>query len=214
MTGGDDSALHTRPSLLLRIRDAGDMEAWRLFVEIYAPVVHRYGIRRGLQDADAADLMQEVMGDVARGIRAFQYQPSVGRFRDWLLTVTRHRLIRLANRAAHLPASGARAEELEAVTDCRSDPDWQETFHSRVLSVALERIKSSFEPVTWRAFESVWLKERPASETAKELSLRIHSVYVAKWRVLKRLETEVRELAEEFCWLDLAGAAQSSPEPH
>ena len=62
----DESALRTRPSLLIRIRDGGDAESWRTFVTIYAPVVYRYACRRGLQDADAADVSQEVMGKVAR----------------------------------------------------------------------------------------------------------------------------------------------------
>ena len=41
----------TRLSLLLRIRDAANAEAWTRFVQIYAPMIHRFGIRRGLQDA-------------------------------------------------------------------------------------------------------------------------------------------------------------------
>ncbi|HKB35845.1 MAG TPA: sigma factor, partial [Gemmataceae bacterium] len=55
------SSPHTRPSLLVRIRDAADREAWRQFVELYAPLVYRFARRRGLQDADAADLAQDVL---------------------------------------------------------------------------------------------------------------------------------------------------------
>ena len=55
----------TAPSLLVRLRDADDGAAWNQFIEIYSPVVYRYARRRGLQDADAADLMQDVLGSVA-----------------------------------------------------------------------------------------------------------------------------------------------------
>ena len=86
---GDESALHTRPSLLVRIRDGADAEAWRKFMTIYVPIVYRFACRHGLQDADAADLSQEVMGKVARAIRTFEYHPERGRFRDWLFTIVR-----------------------------------------------------------------------------------------------------------------------------
>ncbi len=56
--------METKPSLLVRLRDPLDAEAWRTFVGLYAPLVYRYGRRRALQDADAADLTQEVMGEV------------------------------------------------------------------------------------------------------------------------------------------------------
>jgi len=46
----------TRASLLLRLRDAQDGEAWREFVDLYAPLVYGYARKQGLQDADAADL--------------------------------------------------------------------------------------------------------------------------------------------------------------
>ena len=61
----------TQPSLLLRFRDASDAESWRTFVSVYAPLIYRSCRRRGLQDADAADVGQEVLTQVARSIRDF-----------------------------------------------------------------------------------------------------------------------------------------------
>jgi RNA polymerase sigma-70 factor (ECF subfamily) len=78
----------TRPSLLLRIRDPGDTESWNTFVEVYGPLIHRYGRSRGLQWADAENVTQEVFTKVAQAIRTFDYRPEQGRFRDWLGTVT------------------------------------------------------------------------------------------------------------------------------
>ena len=84
----------TQPSLLLRIRDASDEESWQTFVSIYAPLIYRSCRRRGLQDADAADVGQDVLAQVARSIRDFEYQPGRGRFRDWLGTIVRHKVCR------------------------------------------------------------------------------------------------------------------------
>jgi len=88
------SSLPTQSSLLVRIRDARDVESWKTFVAIYAPLIYRDCRRKVLQDADAADLCQEVLAQVARSMPTFEYQPGRGRFRDWLGTVTRHRIAR------------------------------------------------------------------------------------------------------------------------
>jgi len=198
----DQSGLQTRPSLLIRIRDVGDADAWRTFAAIYAPLVYQYARRRGLQDADAADLTQDVLGEVARGIRLFEYRPERGRFRDWLLTITRRQFLRFCERRVRNQGMVLDEHELAKIEDGRTDVEWNDAFNARVLREALRRIQSSFEPMTWRAFECVWLENRSAAETAVALSLRIDLVYIAKSRVLKKLSAEVREIAEDFSWLD------------
>src|ERR1700739_4499560 len=87
----DDSAT-TRPSLLVRIRDAADHQAWSQFVEIYGPLVYGFARRLGLQDADAADITQEVLRAVAGAARKLVYDPRRGSFRGWLRTVVRNKV--------------------------------------------------------------------------------------------------------------------------
>lgn len=58
--------LETRASLLFRIRDPKDAQAWTQFVQLYAPLLHSYGMKNGLQDADAADLAQDTKGESER----------------------------------------------------------------------------------------------------------------------------------------------------
>jgi RNA polymerase sigma factor (sigma-70 family) len=207
----DRSAMHTRPSLLVRVRDTGDAGAWTAFVDIYAPLVYGFGRRRGLQDADAADLTQEVMGEVVRSIRAFEYQPARGRFRDWLLLIARRRLFRFFDRRARRGEEHGQADALDQAEDQSPDVDWNDAFSARVLEVALHRIQPDFEPATWRAFERVWLENRPAPETAAELSMKIQLVYKAKSRVLKRLTEEVEEINEDFTWLDAIETSSTGP---
>ena len=84
----------TKPSLLLRIRDATDSASWNEFAEIYGPIIRSYCRRRGLQPTDADDVVQEILTRVARSIGTFEYEPGRGRFRDWLGTVTRNRITR------------------------------------------------------------------------------------------------------------------------
>jgi RNA polymerase sigma factor (sigma-70 family) len=201
------STMETKPSLLVRLRDPLDAAAWQTFVALYAPLVYLFLRRRSLQDADAADLTQEVMGEVSRAIRSFEYHPERGRFRDWLLIITRRRLIRFHEQRARKLEQVSGSELPEPAGDDAPDQDWNDAFHARVLRVALHRIRPHFEESSWQAFERVWLEHRPAAETADELSLSIEAVYMAKSRILRRLEVEVQDIAEDFSWLDALDAS-------
>src|SRR3979411_221176 len=82
----------TRASLLVRLRDGGDVGAWQEFVRLYAPIIYGFARKRGLQDADAADLMQDVMRSVSTAIGRLDYDRTQGTFRGWLFTITRNRV--------------------------------------------------------------------------------------------------------------------------
>src|SRR5262249_5744149 len=90
----------TQPSLLVRLRDAQDKDAWRQFVEVYAPAVYGYARKRGLQDADAADVMQEVLRSVMQTIGRLEYENLRVSFRAWLFTLAHHRLCDFLTRRA------------------------------------------------------------------------------------------------------------------
>ena len=103
----------TRASLLVRLRDGGDSEAWQEFVHLYAPIIYGFARKRGLQDADAADVAQDVLKQVSQSIRGFVYDQEKGRFRDWLRTVARNKVLRFLRqrqrcaRIAHLESGMA-----------------------------------------------------------------------------------------------------------
>lgn len=56
----------TRARLLLRLRDSQDHDAWMEFVSLYEPVTYRMLRRSGLQDADAQEVMQDLLLAVNR----------------------------------------------------------------------------------------------------------------------------------------------------
>jgi RNA polymerase sigma-70 factor (ECF subfamily) len=186
--------------LLVRIRDASDQDSWQMLVGTYAPLVYRFCRRRGVQDADAVEIVQEVMTEVARCIGSFDYRPERGRFRDWLGTITRRRLVRFwkkKNSREVAVDSETVVRELERTAGPTVDAEWIDEFNTRIVKVALERIRQHFDPATWQAFERVWLQDQASREASAQLNLPITAVYKAKSRVLKRLEQEVLMLAED-----------------
>lgn len=183
----------TSASLLIRIRDPQDRDAWTTFVAVYSPLVRRYCVRKGIQAADAADVTQEVMGRVTKSIATFEYDPLRGRFRSWLGTLIAREI------ATHKARDGRRPNGLMFPEETAA-PDrlWDDEFTDHVLAVAMDRCRGEFEATTWAAFEATWVREEPPAEVASRLGLAVHAVYVNKSRVLKRLETEIRLLADDL----------------
>lgn len=192
----------TRLSLLLRIRDSSDAEAWAVFVRIYGPLVHRYGLRHGLQDADAADLVQDVLREITRCIGRFDYDPSLGKFRSWLLTVARYslsRMRRLKTRQASGTGDSRMLHELNSLPDENQAPDafWEEEYEQRLFEWAAEEVRPQVKPQTWDAFWMTAVECRSPDEVADRLGMKVGSVYVAKNRILNRLRNKIREIDDE-----------------
>jgi RNA polymerase sigma-70 factor (ECF subfamily) len=202
----------TRPSLLLRLRDLEDGSAWDLFVTTYTPLVYAYCRRRGLQASDVADVTQEVMAQVTRSIAGFSYQRDRGRFRDWLGAVTRSKIVRFLRQQSRpgRPGSATVEELLEQTANPESDTLWTEGFRARLLEVAMSRARPSFEEKTWNLFVGAWVDGKSASELSREFAVPVDAVYVAKSRVLKRLQEEVVALSEDHPLL-LTPAADGRP---
>jgi RNA polymerase sigma-70 factor (ECF subfamily) len=188
--------------LLARIRDARDREAWNQFVELYTPLVHGFARKHGLQDADAADLCQEVLRSVSGAAGRLEYDPGRGAFRSWLFTVVRSKLHNFwAERGRHGQGSGDTGMQ-QLLEDQPSRDDelaaaWEQEYEQRLFAVAAEQVRGEFQSDTWRAFWRTAVDGQGASEVAKELGMSVGAVYIAKSRVLARLREQVQLLETE-----------------
>src|SRR5436305_2659871 len=136
----------TSPSLLFRLRDSGDERAWVEFVEIYTPLIHRLARRAGLQEADLADLVQEVFGSVARRIDRYDPDPSKGSFRGWLSRIARNLILdALAARRRH--PQGVGDTGVRRLLDAQPAPSAEETawfeteYRRRAFAWAAEQVR-------------------------------------------------------------------------
>jgi RNA polymerase sigma factor (sigma-70 family) len=187
----------TRLSLLVRLRDGQDDRAWTEFVELYAPLIHGFACKQGLQDADAADLMQEVFRAVARAIKQFDYDSQRGTFRGWLFTVVRNKLRNfLARRKRQCRGSGDSA--VQEMLDEHADPQqdqaelWERECERRRFDWAAERVRGEVHDSTWQAFWLTAVEGQSGQEVAEALGLRVAAVYLAKSRVMARIKKHLQ----------------------
>jgi RNA polymerase sigma-70 factor (ECF subfamily) len=185
---GSDSA-----TLVGRLK-AREPHAWERFTHIYGPLVYRWARRAGLQDSDAADVMQEVLQAVSQGILRFRREESGDTFRGWLWGITRLKILqvfrhrKLEPQLAADPSLAGLAELPESPSNDLSDD------LAIVARRALALLQSDFQPVTWQAFEQTVMHGRAAADVAAELGIAIGSVYTAKCRVTARLRQELGDL--------------------
>jgi RNA polymerase sigma-70 factor (ECF subfamily) len=174
-------------------RTTGD--AWAEVVRLCRSVLYAWLRRQGVQDADAEDLLGEVLATVARELPAFRDNGHAGAFPCWLrrALLNRLRTFRRAQRAHSICRSDTplldRLAEVLAGPD--GDPARQGEEHDRsVARRAMERAEAAFDPQTWRAFRRTAVEGADPARVAGELGLSLASVYAAKSRVLKRLRRE------------------------
>jgi RNA polymerase sigma-70 factor (ECF subfamily) len=192
----------TRLSLLVRLRDARDDGAWSQFVELYAPLVYGFARKHGLQDADAADLTQDVLQAVSGGIRRLDYDPKRGTFRGWLFTVVRNKLRdflaaqKRPGRATGDAEVQRQLQELPARDEDQSDW-WEQEYERRVFDWAAEQVRGVFSESTWRAFWQTAVEGKTGPQAARTLGMSVAAVYLAKGRVMARLKEIIRETLDE-----------------
>ncbi len=190
MDGGMAADLQTRPSLLLRLRDAGDDAAWSQFVSVYTPLIFAFCRGRGLSETDAADVAQEVLKAVAKAIPRFSYDPRRSSFRNWLFTVVRSKLNNFFAAQARQPRSAGQTtvqEFVEGEPDRTIEETWQREYQANLVRWAAAQIRSEFKDPTWNAFWRTAILAESSDKVARDLGLTVNALYIARSRVTTRL---------------------------
>lgn len=186
----------THASLVLRLSNPRDEEAWCEFVEIYEPLIYRLVRRKGFQDADAAELTQDVLLAVVRAVDRWEPDRGRGSFRGWLATIARRLMINFLSSPARRFTGSGRTSMLERLLqlpdlDAGDSQCFDLELTRRVFDWAARRVRERVEPATWEAFWRTAVESRPVESVARELGLSSGGVYVARSRVMHHLRTEV-----------------------
>lgn len=163
-------------------------------MDIYGPFLYRYGRKRGMQDADALDLTQDVLREVSSCIQRFRYDASIGKFRNWLMVIARYQFFQRTKKRVAIPLAPADLADVDERTSEEFDEQWEREYQLHLFYWAAEQVKETVSEKTWDAFWMTAMDGRSASEVASKLGMRLGSVYVAKSRMLLR----IRELVEQI----------------
>jgi RNA polymerase sigma-70 factor (ECF subfamily) len=186
------SSPDTSLSLLDRLHDHSDADAWQRFVTIYSSLLRTWLHAAGLQPADRDDLSQRAFEVLVRRLPEFRHAGRPGAFRAWLRGITVNLLREFWRRRP--------AAESASVLEQLADPGaplsrlWDEEHDRHVLHGLMELVRQEFTARTWRAFQRLALDGAPARAVAAELDISANAAIIAKSRVLARLRQEAGDL--------------------
>ncbi|MEM7309870.1 MAG: sigma-70 family RNA polymerase sigma factor [Planctomycetota bacterium] len=187
------SPTSTSRTLLARVRDSSDAEAWERFFELYAPLLERYARARGLGPVDAEEVRDQCLELVVRRMPTFDYDPGRGRFQRWLAALARGKVVdHLRRRREQQPDTQAFGS-LEA-PDPGPDELWEESWRREHLRYCLEEARRKESERTFRVFELLLFEGRSAAEVAERTGWTPNQVYKAKHRVLRRVRAALERL--------------------
>lgn len=209
----------TQPALLERLRQGSDHLAWDEFFERYWRVLYGAARRRGCSDHTAEEIVQDVMLVVFESQDVFHYDPSRGRFRDWLAALVRNKVAEHRRKPAQRVRAAGGDEPQAALAETESDetlPDeiWEGAFEEALLVVLLDVVRREFNPRTFQAFELSAIQGMSGADVARLTGQTRNAVYLARRKVTQRLEqlgASYRQRGE--LPKRLQQAMQSQPEP-
>jgi RNA polymerase sigma factor (sigma-70 family) len=181
----EEAFLATRRSLVQRLSNLEDHRTWQEFFETYWRLIYSVARKAGLDDFEAEEAVQETVISVVRRIPEFRYDPNIGSFRGWLLTLARWRI---ADQFRKRQSREAIDVETASIEQPWFTEAWNKEWETHLLTASLERLKQKASLSQFQVFECYVIKGWPAQKVAKELQVTVGSVYLAKNRLLPILK--------------------------
>ena len=187
----------TRQSLLERM-STGCTDAWTEFCEIYGKAVYAFCRSRGLQDADAHDVCQQLLIKVEKQLGEKRHDTTKGRFRGWIFTVARNLAIdrvREINRENRVQENASSEDQAETSTEDESGI-FDVQYQRQLLFWASDQVKPFVKETSWQSFWKTAVEGQSASDVANQLGIKLGAVYTAKCRVIARIRSVILTLDE------------------
>jgi len=175
-------------------------DAWVRFNRVYGPLVYSWCREFGLQEHDAADVVQEVFRAVLLHVRDFRKDRKGASFRAWIRTITKNKVRDSVRRREFRPIAKGGSEVLSELQKLAVEPpqdsdcDDATNESADLIGSLLTLIQDGFDERTWQAFNKATLEGLTAAEVAEELGMSKGAVRQAKYRILQRLRALLKEL--------------------
>jgi RNA polymerase sigma-70 factor (ECF subfamily) len=203
----DDELIPTRATLIHRLKDWQDQASWQDFFDIYWKLIYQVAVKAGLTNAEAQDVVQQTMIAVAKQMPNFKYDPAIGSFKGWMLTITRWRIADQIRKRPPVIWEPERPVEFgdDASADRRAEnyanPEleklWDEEWERNLLEAAITKARRRIDPRQYQIFDFYVNKEWSPERVAAAFSISVNQVYIAKSRVTDLIREEVARLQRE-----------------
>jgi len=186
----------TRPSLLVRIRDKSDAQAWEEFFNLYSPLLFSYAHDRGLSHEDAEDICASCYTTLVQKISEFEYDRNNSGFRAWLRTLVQRRVIDLYRKKQHASAHSC---ELERIVDQGESPDeaWERNWRVHHIRYCVAQVGKRVEASTLEVFRMLTELDLTVPEICDRMGMNPDRVYQIKSRMLKLIRQELDQFGIE-----------------
>lgn len=197
-------SIATRHSLLTRLKNWEDQDGWKRFFDTYWRLIYATAINSGCSEAEAQEVVQETVLSVAKKMREFKYDPSIGCFKGWLFRLTRWRVAdqMRKRRGNHVPLESV-TPSVDAATTVDSaetlqTSEWEQRWKENLMDAAMERVKEHISPKQWQIFDLYALRHWRVSDVAQTLGVPAAQVYLVKCRVVALVKKEIKRLQSEI----------------
>ena len=180
----------TSPSLLIRIRDRDDTDAWSKFYDLYGPLLYRYARSRGLSHDDAEDVRGNCYEAIVKQIKTFEYDKEKGGFKAWLRTLVNRRVVDRLRKRKSQALESKHLRDVQAETPA-ADELWDEYWKNQHLRYCIEAARQNVSTQSYEAFQLMAQEGLSAQAVAERLGLNTNQVYKAKARVLKAIRQQM-----------------------
>ena len=188
----------THVTLLGRIKDRADRNAWQEFNDRYGELIRGFARRRGLQAADCDDVAQDVLLSLSQAMERFEYDPGKGKFRSYLKTVTLRAIFRRNRRkGGEIDLEHIEEATAAASRDQQIEEAWEMEWRDYHLRQAMKTVELNANPSDVRAFKRYAIEGRDAQDTAAALELSLDQVYQAKSRITRKLQDIIEQQVRE-----------------
>jgi RNA polymerase sigma-70 factor (ECF subfamily) len=194
-----DELIPTRATLIQRLKNWQDQSSWQDFFETYWRLIYGVAVKRGLNQPEAQDVVQETMMSVAKHMPNFKYDPAIGSFKSWLLNMTHWRIVdqfRKRQISAPFEESNIAAPAEQVPTDL--EKIWDEEWAKNLLEIAVEKARRRLDPKQYQIFDCYVNKAWEPERVAKAFGISANQVYIAKHRVTEAIRLEVERLQKDI----------------